>query len=192
MSDTDDTDGALDLNPEGMEVGAHEGGAPQHDTSAPHVAPEHYRAILGHFCSGVTIVTAAGEGGPVGFTCQSFSALSLDPPLILICPGKGSSSWPRIEAAGRFCVNVLASDQEELCRGFAMRGADKFAGVGWEPGPYTGAPVIGGSLAWMECSLDSVHDGGDHVIAVGRVLDLGATDGKPLLFFRGGYGRFDV
>ena len=73
-----------------------------------------------------------------------------------------------------------------------MRGADKFAGVGWTPGAYTGAPVIGGSLAWMECSLESVYEGGDHVIAVGRVLDLGASDGKPLLFFRGGYGRFDV
>lgn len=181
-----------DLSPEGMEVGPHEGGTPQHDKSFPHVAPEHYRAILGHFCSGVTIVTAEGADGPVGFTCQSFSALSLDPPLVLVCPGKGSSSWPRIEAAGSFCVNVLAADQEEVGRGFAMRGADKFAGVGWKAGPFTGAPVIEGSLAWIECSLQSVLDGGDHVIAVGRVLDLGAVDAKPLLFFRGGYGRFEV
>ncbi|GAC1529991.1 MAG: flavin reductase family protein [Acidimicrobiales bacterium] len=189
MSDIDD---APDVAPDGMVVGAHEGGAPQHDTSAPHVAPEHYRATLGHFCSGVTIVTAAGTGGPVGFTCQSFTSLSLDPPLVLVCPGKGSSSWPRIEASGSFCVNVLASDQEELCRGFAIRGADKFDGVGWTPGPLTGSPVLAGCLAWIECSVESVLDGGDHVIAIGRVLDLGATDAKPLLFFRGGYGRFDV
>ena len=192
MSDIDDADAASDISPEGMQVGPHEGGVAQHDTTSPRVAPEHYRAVLGHFCSGVTIVTASGPDGPVGFTCQSFSALSLDPPLVLVCPGKGSSSWPRIEVTGSFCVNVLAADQEELCRGFAMPGADKFAGVGWSAGPFTGSPVIGGSLAWIECSVESVLDGGDHVIAVGRVLDLGSVDAKPLLFFRGGYGRFDV
>jgi len=192
VSDIEDVGAASDLSPEGMVVGDHEGGAQQHDPRTPHIAPEHYRAIMGHFCSGVTIVTAAGDDGPVGFTCQSFCALSLDPPLVLVCPGKGSTSWPRIEATGTFAVNVLAADQEELCRGFAMRGADKFAGVGWSPGTFTGAPLISDSLAWIECSLESVLDGGDHVIAVGRVLDLGALDTKPLLFFRGGYGRFDV
>jgi 3-hydroxy-9,10-secoandrosta-1,3,5(10)-triene-9,17-dione monooxygenase reductase component len=158
------------------------------------IAPEHYRATLGHFCSGITIVTAAGNDGPSGFTCQSFSALSLDPPLILLCPGKGSTSWPKIEAAGSFCVNILAEDQEELCRGFAMRGSDKFAGIGWTPGLSTGAPVIAGSLAWIECQLEATHDAGDHVVAVGRVLEMKAHDGRPLLFFRGGYGygRFDI
>ena len=158
----------------------------------PVITAEHYRTTLGHFCSGITIVTASGAEGPVGLTCQSFCALSLEPPLILVCPGKGSSSWPRVEAAGRFCVNVLAEDQEELCRGFAAKGADKFAGVGWTPGPFTGAPVLAGALAWIECRLEQLHDAGDHSIAVGRVLDLQSRDGRPLLFFRGGYGRFEV
>ena len=165
---------------------------PSSAAGEPVISQEHYRAGLGHFCTGVTIVAAHGADGPAGLTCQSFSALSLDPPLILVCPGKGSSSWPKIEAAGAFCVNVLAEDQEELCRAFAAKGADKFEGVGWRPGPFTGAPVLAGALAWVECRIEAIHDGGDHVIAVGRVLDLGSTEGRPLLFYRGGYGRFDV
>ena len=158
----------------------------------PTIAAEHYRATLGHFCTGVTVVTAAGADGPAGFTCQSFSALSLDPPLVLICPGKASSSWPRIAAAGHFCVNVLAEDQEELCRDFASRTEDKFTGVGWQPGVWTGAPVLAGALASIECRLEAVREGGDHFVAIGRVLELSSRSGRPLLFFRGGYGRFDV
>lgn len=193
MSDLDDADAAADETPEGDVAAARHGGAaPGFVDPRPVVAPEHYRATLGHFCTGVTIVTAVADRSPAGLTCQSFSALSLDPPTVLVCPGKGSTSWPRIESAGAFCVNVLAEDQEELCRGFAMKGADKFAGVGWTPGPFTGAPVITGSLAWIECRLEQVHDAGDHVIAVGQVLDLKSSAGRPLLFFRGGYGRFDV
>jgi 3-hydroxy-9,10-secoandrosta-1,3,5(10)-triene-9,17-dione monooxygenase reductase component len=160
--------------------------------SDPVITPEHYRTTLGHFCSGVTVVTAAASDGPAGMTAQSFCALSLDPPLILVCPGKSSTSWPRIESAGSFCVNVLAEDQEELCRTFATKGTDKFAGVGWSPGPFTGAPVLAGGLAWMECRMEQLHDAGDHAIVVGRVLDLQSRDGRPLLFFRGGYGRFEV
>ena len=126
----------------------------------PVITPEHYRATLGHFCSGITVVTASGDDGPAGMTCQSFCSLSLDPPLILVCPGKGSSSWPRIAPVGSFAVNVLAEDQEELCRGFAAKGGDKFAGIGWSPGPITGSPVIAGSLAWIECRLEVLHDAG--------------------------------
>ncbi len=158
----------------------------------PTIAPEHFRATLGHFCSGVTVITAAGAEGPAAFACQSFSSLSLDPPLVLICPGKASTSWPRIQETGGFCVNVLADDQEELSRAFSMKGGDKFSGIGWSPGPFTGAPVLNGVLAWIECRIEDVHEGGDHLIVVGRVLDLKAHDGRPLLFFRGGYGRFDV
>jgi len=191
VTDLDDADAASDVTPEGMSPVAREA-ASGGSVPSPAIAPEHYRATLGHFCTGVTVVTSADGEGPTGFTCQSFSALSLDPPLVLICPGRASSSWPRIEAAGIFSVNVLAEDQEELCRGFAMKGADKFSGVGWEPGPFTGSPVLQGALAWIECRLEGLHDGGDHVIAVGRVLDLKAREGRPLLFFRGGYGRFDV
>lgn len=162
------------------------------DASAPPIASEHYRATLGHFCTGITIVTAMADAEPVGFTCQSFAALSLDPPLVLICPGKASMSWPKIEETGHFCVNVLGEDQEELCRGFAKSGADKFAGIGWTAGGATGAPILTGALAWVECALDSVQAGGDHVIAIGRVLEMGVHEGAPLLFYRGGYGRFAV
>ena len=149
--------------------------------------------MLGHFCSGITVITAIDDEGPVGLTAQSFSSLSLDPPLVLACPAKSSSSWPRIEAAGTFCVNVLGEDQEELCRGFAMRGTDKFAGIGYSPAPHTGSPLLAGTLAWIDCRLEALYEGGDHVIAVGRVLDLGSRDAAcPLLFYRGGYGRFTV
>jgi 3-hydroxy-9,10-secoandrosta-1,3,5(10)-triene-9,17-dione monooxygenase reductase component len=164
------------------------------DTTAPSIPPERFRTVLGHFCTGITIVTARDATGPVGMTAQSFTALSLDPPLILLCPGKASSSWPRIEAAGAFCVNVLGEEQEELCRGFAVAGADKFAGVGYSAAPHSGSPLLTGAIAWVDCRLDALYDGGDHVIAVGRVLDLGVESeaAKPLLFYRGGYGRFEV
>ncbi len=92
------------------------------------------REVLGHFATGVTIVTAMEGVEPVGFTCQAFTSLSLDPPLVALAPGKSSTSWPRIAAAGSFCVNILADDQEALSRDFAVSGGDKFTGVGWRPG----------------------------------------------------------
>lgn len=157
------------------------------------ISSDHYRAVMGHFCTGITVITANDVDGPVGFTAQSFTSLSLDPPLVLVCPARTSSTWPRIEAAGEFCVNVLAEDQEEICRGFATRGADKFAGVGYSAAPVTHAPLLDRALAWIDCRLEEVHDGGDHHIVVGRVLDLGiAEKGRPLLFYRGGYGRFEI
>ena len=151
--------------------------------------------MLGHFATGVTVITGmSGESGdvPAGFTAQSFTAVSLDPPLVAVCPSRASASWPRIRAKGTFCANVLAADQEALARVFATRGADKFRGVGWVPSPATGSPLLDGALAWVDCRLEAEHDGGDHVIAVGRVVDLDVVgDGRPLLFYRGGYGRFE-
>lgn len=148
-----------------------------------------FREVLGHFASGVTVVTAMEDVGPVGFTCQAFTSLSLDPPLVALAPGKSSTSWPRIAEAGRFCVNILADDQEALCRDFAVSGGDKFTGIGWSPGS-TGAPVLDGVLAWVECELLLVHDAGDHELVFGRVVDLGVNPGAPLLYYRGGFGRF--
>lgn len=151
-----------------------------------------FRTVLGHFCSGITVVTAVDEGQPVGLTCQSFASVSLEPPLVLFVAAKGSLSWPHIRRAGHFCVNVLADDQEHLGRRFAIKGADKFAGVGWRPGA-VGAPLLDGCLAFIECGVEAVHEAGDHDIVVGRVLDLGVSgQGNPLLFYRGGYGRFAV
>ena len=151
-----------------------------------------FRQVLGHFPTGVTVVTAAPPEGPVGLAVGSFASVSLDPPLVAFFPDRGSSSWPKIEAAGAFCVNILAEDQEDVCRRFASKGDDKFAGLGWKPAA-SGAPVLDGVLAWIDCDIDQVLDAGDHFCVLGRVRDLEvAQDGAPLLFFRGGYGRFAV
>jgi flavin reductase (DIM6/NTAB) family NADH-FMN oxidoreductase RutF len=152
------------------------------------VAPTHdpvaFRRLLSHFATGVVVVTAA-DPEPVGLTCQSFSSLSLDPPLVMFSPARTSTSWPRIRAVGRFAVNILAEDQEELCRRFAVSGGDKFAGVDWHPGT-TGAPILAGTLAHVECVLHAVHPGGDHDIVVGSPVSLQETStAQPLLFFRG-------
>jgi 3-hydroxy-9,10-secoandrosta-1,3,5(10)-triene-9,17-dione monooxygenase reductase component len=147
------------------------------------------REVLGHFASGVVVVTAAATDGPLGFTCQSFSSLSLDPPLISLAPARTSSTWPRIRAVGAFCVNVLADDHEHHSVRFARSGVDRFAGVSWTPGP-DGAPILDGVAAWVAATLEHEYDGGDHTIAVGRVRALGADAGRaPLLFHRGRYGR---
>ncbi len=155
------------------------------------VSPAVMREVLGHFVSGIVVVTAATPAGPIGFTCQSFASLSLDPPLISFAPARSSSTWPRIRAAGAFCVNVLAADHQELSAGFARSGSDgvdKFDGVAWRRGP-SGAPVLDGVSAWIDCTLWNEYDGGDHTIAVGRVLDLGADPERvPLLYYRGRYG----
>jgi flavin reductase (DIM6/NTAB) family NADH-FMN oxidoreductase RutF len=162
------------------------------DERAPFGVGE-FRRVLGHFASGVTVVTAAGEDGPAGFACQSFASLSLDPPLVVFMVGRTSTTWPRIARAGGFCVNILGEDQGELCRGFAVSGADKFAGVAYRPAPVTGAPLLDGVPAWIDCTVQAVHTGGDHLLVVGRVVALDAEeDGAPLLFHRGRFGRFDV
>lgn len=147
-----------------------------------------FRDVLGHFASGVTVVTAMEEGRPVGFTCQAFTSLSLDPPMVALAPAKTSTSWPRIARAGAFCVNVLGEEQEDVGRAFAVSGGDKFAGVAWHRGTI-GTPVLDGCLAWVECELGSIHDAGDHELVTGTVRDLGVGTGGPLVFYRGTYGR---
>ncbi len=143
---------------------------------------------MGRFATGVTVVTAVAGGEPIGFTCQSFVSLSLEPPLVALAPAKSSTSWPRMAAAGAFCINVLAADQVGLARAFASSGSDKFAGVEWSLGSL-GAPVIGNVLAWAQCVLELVHDAGDHEIVVGRVADLGTGEGSPLVYYRGSFVR---
>jgi flavin reductase (DIM6/NTAB) family NADH-FMN oxidoreductase RutF len=151
-----------------------------------------FRQVLGHFTTGVTVITAAAEEGPVGLAVGSFASVSLDPPLVGFFPDKTSSSWPKIESTGSFCVNVLGEAQEDVCRRFASKGDDKFRGLGWRPAG-SGSPVLDGVLAWIDCDIDSVTEAGDHHLVLGRVRDLAVEhDGPPLLFFRGGYGRFAV
>lgn len=155
------------------------------------VAPDEFRRVLGHFASGVTVITARDADGPTGFACQSFASLSLDPPLVSFMVARTSTTWPRIARAGTFCVNVLGAEQGALCRGFAASGADKFAGVAYEDAPATGSPLLDSVPAWIDCRIHAVHTGGDHLIVVGRVEALGATEeGDPLLFHRGAFGRF--
>jgi flavin reductase (DIM6/NTAB) family NADH-FMN oxidoreductase RutF len=151
--------------------------------------PLHFRQTLGHFASGVTIVTGVSDGVPVGFTCQSFSSVSIDPPLILISVMNSSTTYPAIREAGSFAVNVLADHQRELSNQFARRGTDKWAGVVWTPSP-DGNPTIDESLMWVDCELEREVDAGDHLIVLGRVRSLSGPDERgaaPLLFFKGGY-----
>ncbi|KOU77661.1 NADPH-flavin oxidoreductase [Streptomyces sp. MMG1533] len=161
------------------------------------VDPAEFRRVLGNFATGVTVVTAPAadiEAGPAGFACQSFSSLSLDPPLVAFMVGRTSTTWPRIARAGVFCVNVLSAGQGDLCRAFAVSGADKFTGVRFDAAPVTGSPRLTGALAWVDCAIHAVHTGGDHLIVVGRVEALGtgdaASDG-PLLFHRGRFAGLD-
>ena len=158
--------------------------------AAAGITAQDLRRACGQFATGVTVVTVRDGAGLRGMTANSFTSVSLDPPLVAFLPDKGSSTWPRIEAAAKFCVNVLASDQEQLCRQFAARGIDKFAGVSHRLS-VNGSPVLDGVLAWIDCRLHAVHEAGDHFIALGEVIELDiARAGQPLLFFRGKYGAF--
>jgi len=110
---------------------------------------------------------------------------------VALCPGKHSSSWPKLRDSGSFCINILAADQKPVCDAMAVSGGDKFAGLSWRPG-VTGSPVLDGVLGYVDCELEAEHDAGDHTIAIGRVRDFAIIDEAkgPLLFFRGGYGEF--
>lgn len=149
------------------------------------IDPAHYRTVLGHFPTGVTVVAGSVDGAPVGLAIGSFFSVSLEPALVGFCVGRNSTSWPSIRDTGSFCVNVLGADQEDVSRKFA--GPEKFTGVGWSAAA-SGSPRIDGVLAWIDCDLDAVHDAGDHLIVVGAVRELEiGHPGAPLVFFRGGY-----
>jgi 3-hydroxy-9,10-secoandrosta-1,3,5(10)-triene-9,17-dione monooxygenase reductase component len=155
-----------------------------------------FRDVLGVFATGVTVVTSMSGDQPVGMTCQSFSSVSLDPPLVMFCPAKTSRAWPLMRQAGFFCVNFLSADQQHISNGMASKGNEKFHGVGWRPAS-TGAPLIEDVLGYVDCTIDRVHEAGDHYIVVGRVQQLSLGDGSsdgpvsetPLLFHRGAYTR---
>lgn len=156
------------------------------------IETQHFRDVLGQYPTGVVVVTAAdADGEPVGMTVGSFTSVSLEPPLVAFLPSKTSSSWAALQATGdHFCINVLRADQEELCRAVAIRKSNKFAGFDWRLSA-GGNPVLEDAVAWIDCVTEHIHDGGDHDIVVGRVIDLDfGSPGQPLLFFRGGYGSF--
>ncbi len=141
----------------------------------------------------MTVVTGLAGGRPLGLAVNSFTSVSLEPALVAFCVSTRSVTWPSLRVEnGSFCVNILAADQEALSRAFAARGPDRFEGVGWRPAP-SGAPVLTGVLAWIDCTVDAEHEAGDHVIVVGRVRALDVDhEGRPLVFYRGGYGRFEL
>jgi 3-hydroxy-9,10-secoandrosta-1,3,5(10)-triene-9,17-dione monooxygenase reductase component len=151
------------------------------------LAPQRLRRILGHFATGLTVITAATADGPAAFTCQSFSSLSLDPALVSFSPARSSSTWPLLRKAGRFTVNILPAEHQHLAAQFARSGTNKFAGVDHSPSPL-GNPVLDQALAWVDCELHQEYDGGDHTIVVGAVRALSArADAEPLLFYKGDY-----
>jgi 3-hydroxy-9,10-secoandrosta-1,3,5(10)-triene-9,17-dione monooxygenase reductase component len=154
--------------------------------------PATFRTVLGHFATGVTAITAVDGEEPVGMACNSFASVSLEPALVLFCAAKASTTWPRIQASGKWAANILAEDGEETCRLFAQRGIDRFAHLTYTLGR-SGSPILRDALAFVDCETVDEHDAGDHTIVVGRVLELGyASDARPLVFYRGGYGRFEI
>jgi 3-hydroxy-9,10-secoandrosta-1,3,5(10)-triene-9,17-dione monooxygenase reductase component len=155
------------------------------------IEPALFRQVLGSYPTGVVAITATGtDGAPLGMVIGSFTSVSLDPPLVGFLPDKNSSTWPLIQAAGQFCVNVLASDQMDVCRQLASKGTDKFAGLDVAMSDH-GHPVVADSIARIDCDLHSVIDAGDHWFVLGRVLALETTrDDDPMLFYRGRYGGF--
>jgi len=162
--------------------------APQRGSSSILVDPKHFRDVMGSYPTGVCVVTSQGEDGErFGLAVGSFTSISLDPPLVGFLPDKKSRSWEKIAVTGRFCVNVLGSDQLEACRRFASRHDDKFEGIshGSSPG---GLPLLDDVLAWIECDVAQVTDIGDHLLVVGAVRAMERrAEGSPLLFYRGGY-----
>ena len=152
-----------------------------------------FRDVLGLFCTGVTVVTSLSDDEPVGMTCQSFSSVSLNPPLVMFCPAKTSRAWPLMRQAGFFCVNILSAEQQEISNAMATKGSEKFDGVDWRPSP-TGAPIVDGVLGYVDCTIDTVHEAGDHYIVVGRVKELATGDAAtadPILFYQGHYRTTD-
>jgi flavin reductase (DIM6/NTAB) family NADH-FMN oxidoreductase RutF len=152
-----------------------------------------FRSILSRFATGVVAITAIDQdsGLPTGLAANSFTSVSLDPPLVAFCVAHTSTTWPRLRGADRHCVNILSEPQLDVCKQLAAKGCDKFADLEWTASP-SGSPVLKETLAWLECSIEHEYVAGDHVIVVAQVHHLDKHhDGEPLLFYQGGYGRFD-
>jgi len=149
--------------------------------------PSQFRRACAKFATGVAIATITGPGGvPHGMTINSFTSVSLDPPLVLICSDRSGNLASMFRECNFYGVNVLSQSQRELSNRFALRGHDRFDGVEWRAGR-TGVPLIAGCLAWFECEVKHRVESGDHTILVAEVLDAGLGDGKPLLYFESGY-----
>jgi 3-hydroxy-9,10-secoandrosta-1,3,5(10)-triene-9,17-dione monooxygenase reductase component len=156
-----------------------------------HHDPTRFRNVLGHYPTGVCVITTAEVSGRViGMVVGSFTSVSLNPPLVAFFPNKSSTTWPKIAKGSGFCVNILSARQSNICKAFASPANDKFAGLVHRPSP-AGRPILEGVLGWIDCCLSAVHEAGDHYIAIGEVeaLDVGTPE-APLLFFKGDYGSY--
>ena len=159
----------------------------------------HFRQVLGHFPTGVTIITgiATAEDGteqPAGFTIGSFTSVSLEPPLVGFLPMISSDTWAAMALSNKFCVNVLGAAQGAACWRFAKKGVDdRFADISWHTG-ITGSPILDEAIAWIDCEVEVVHEVGDHYFVVGRVVSMShsADDPQPLLFYRGKLGGYQL
>ena len=160
-------------------------------TSRPELSgpnADSFRHVLGHYPTGVAVITAMTAAGPVGMAMNSFTSLSLEPPMVLFCPAASSSTWPALQAVGIIAVNVLSAGQESVSRQFAAKTGDRFAGVDWSPGE-NGAPLLHDALGWLECTVAGETPGGDHSVVIATIERMGVHNAiaEPLMFFRGGY-----
>lgn len=164
---------------------------PPTDSTPGEFDARHFRTVLGHFPTGVTVITGMAEGDrPHGFTIGSFTSVSLDPPLVLVCIDKKTETYPHFAPAGLFAVNFLALEQREVSQRFAKHGGDKFSDTAWHRGAL-GVPILDGTVGHVECRIVRAHDGGDHTIYVGEIEAGDAGDGPPLLYFRHAYRRVE-
>jgi 3-hydroxy-9,10-secoandrosta-1,3,5(10)-triene-9,17-dione monooxygenase reductase component len=149
---------------------------------------ELFRHVLGHYPTGVAVITAMTADGPVGMAVNSFTSVSLDPPLILFCPAVSSSTWPLLQSVGQVAINVLSAGQEPVSRLFARKDVDRFASISWTAGE-NGAPLLHDALGWLECTVEAEVPAGDHTVVTAAITRMGVHDEivAPLLFFRGSY-----
>ncbi|NBF06830.1 flavin reductase [Pseudomonas sp. Fl5BN2] len=153
------------------------------------IEPLSFREALGYYASGITVITSHIDGEPIGFTCQSFYSVSMNPPLVSFSVMSSSASYPKIRQAGRFVVNILSGEQVNISNQFARKGTDKWHGVEWQESPL-GNPIIVGSLHWLDCEIHVEHAAGDHLIVIGEVKALKLQEAaatQPLLYFKGQY-----
>lgn len=157
----------------------------------PAIDAQRYRKVLGSYPTGVSVVTGVDASGQVAaMVVGTFTAVSIDPPLVGFLPDRNSSSWAKLQQSSHFCISVLSDAQEDLCRQLSSKNPDKFAGVANRISP-SGAPILDEAVAWIECAHHSTTPAGDHDFVLGLVLDMDASeDSAPLLFHRGSFGGF--
>lgn len=154
------------------------------------VSPEQFRQAMAEFAASVTVVTVTVDGQAHGMTATAFSSLSLEPPLVLVCVDKKAKTHSLLEEAGKFAINILSSDQEDVSNRFAGRlgpEARHFNDLPHRLGNYSGAPLLDDANAWVDCRLANTYDGGDHTIFVGEVMEAGTKEGRPLVYYKGAY-----